>query len=157
MTSLNFDATQVEPQQAFELLPAGTYVAQVVDSEIVDTKSGTGQMLKLTWSICEGEFVNRKLFGRINIANTSAEAERIGRAQLSALCHAAGVLRLQDSTELHMRPVRIKVKVREDKTGQYEPQNEISGYLPLDGKPAAPTARPAAAPAPAKSSAPWMR
>ena len=41
----SFDATSIDPIEGYELLPAGRYVAQIVQSEIRVTKTGTGQYL----------------------------------------------------------------------------------------------------------------
>ena len=43
----SFDATSVEPTTAYELLPAGKYRAQIVESEMRVTKNGMGQFLWL--------------------------------------------------------------------------------------------------------------
>lgn len=162
MAFLNFNAEAVEPQQSFEPIPAGTYHAAITESEIVNTKSGTGQMLKVTWQVIEGPLAGRKVFDRLNIANNNPKAEEIGQRQLSALCHAAGVLKLQDTQQLHGIPVAIKVTIRKDDTGQYSDSNEVKDYRAIPGgKPMAsapgtltPPAPYAAAPA-AAAQAPW--
>lgn len=129
MAELSFDATQVQPQQEFDLLPAGKYLAQVIDSEVVPTKAGTGQILKLTFEIMDGEHANRRLWARLNIANENAQAQQIGLAQLSALCHAVGVTKLTDSLELHEKPVLVTVKVRKAKPGDtYGDSNDVTGF-----------------------------
>lgn len=167
MAQLNFDASSVAPQQAFQVLPAGVYATMIVESEIKPTKNGTGQMAVFTLQVVDGEHRGRKLFARINVRNQSPEAERIGQAQLSSLCHAAGVLQIVDTAQLHNRTVRAKVKVRRDQTGQYEDQNEVTAFEAI-GSQAAPMpmvtgAPPAAAPsAPvtqpaAVSTPPWKR
>jgi len=158
MALLQFNAAAVEPQQTFEPVPAGTYHAAVTESEIVMTKSGSGQMLKLTWQITEGALSGRKVFDRINIVNQNPKAEEIGQRQLSGLCHAAGVLQLSDTQQLHGVPVAIKISIRKDETGQYSDQNEVKGYNAIAGgnRPAmaAPTAMATASAA--KPAAPWM-
>ena len=77
---------------------------------------------------------------RINIQNHNPVAEQIGQKQLSGLCHAVGVLQLQDSTQLHNKPLRIRVKVTKD--DQYGDKNEVNGYEALPqggGAPVVPT------------------
>lgn len=154
MTTLNFNAEEVAPQQEFDLLPAGKYVAQIIDSDLATNSKNTGQVLKLTLEILEGEFVNRKLWARLNITHDNPDAERIGRAQLSALCHAVGVTKLADSVELHGRPVMVTVKIRKDKTGQYPDQNDVSGFSAVTG---GASARPVAASKPASAVPPWQK
>lgn len=133
MAQISFDAGTVAPQQAFVPVPAGVYQTMIVDSEIKPTKSGTGQMVIFTLQIVDGQHAGRKLFARINVRNANSEAERIGQSQLSALCHAAGVLQLQDTAQLHNRVVRTKVKIRKDTTGQYDDQNECTGFEAVSG------------------------
>ena len=58
----SFDATSVEPTTAYELLPAGKYRAQIVESEMRVTKNGMGQFLWLMLDILEGEHKGRKIF-----------------------------------------------------------------------------------------------
>ena len=156
MAEIAFDATQVAPQQEFDLLPAGKYTAQVIDSEVVPTKAGTGQILKLTFEIMEGEHATRTLWARLNIANESAQAQQIGLAQLSALCHAVGVTKLTDSLELHEKPVLITVKVRKAKPGDtYGDSNDVTGYSAVGS--GAGSAQKHAAQKPAAATPPWQK
>lgn len=158
MASLGgFDASQVAPSEAFEVIPPGKYKVQVVDSDIRSTKDGNGSYLWLELEILDGEQQGRKLWDRITLNNSNQQAVEIGQRQLSALCHACGKLRPGDSSELHGIPVIATVRVRPPRDG-YDASNELRGYGSLDGSapaahaPAAP-ARPAAA-APA-ATAPW--
>ncbi|MCU0938996.1 MAG: DUF669 domain-containing protein [Burkholderiaceae bacterium] len=144
MPQFIFDATNIEPAQAFTPIPAGTYVAQIVESEVKPTRAGDGTYLQLTWQVLEGPCAGRKVFGRINNRNPNAQAEQIGQKELSALCHAAGILKITDTQQLHGRPLRIRVAVRKDPTGQYQDNNEVKGYEALAS--AAPLVQPAAVP-----------
>jgi len=125
----NFNATEVEPTTSFDPIPADKYLAAITDSEMRPTKSGVGSYLQLTFTILEGEYKNRVLWARLNLNNPNATAVKIARSELSAICHAVGVLQPRDSVELHNLPVVISVKVkkRED-TGELT--NEIKGYAP---------------------------
>ena len=156
MASFSFDASQVAPQDSFSLLPAGSYIAQIEESEIKATKAGTGQMLKLKWRVVDGQYANRVLFQQINIVNQNPKAEEIGQRQLSSLCHAVGVLKLNDTAQLHAKPVKIKVKIRVDDTGKYDDQNEVTSFESAAGTTAAAHAAVAAAPA-AASVPPWQK
>lgn len=126
-----FNATQVQPQASFDPIPAGKYICQITESEIKSTKAGTGQQLVLTWEVLEGDFKGRKVWDRLNISNPNKQAEQISQAALSAICHAAGVLQLQDSSQLHNKPMRIRVNVK--KSEGYEPSNEVKGYEAVQG------------------------
>lgn len=159
MSFIDFNAEEVEPNAAPEALPAGDYVAQVVGSEVKPTASGSGEYLKLEIEILSPGFSGRRVFDQLNIRNDSPEAERIGRAQLSALCHAIGVMRVTDSQQLHGKPFTIKLAVKEDP--QYGKQNKVKGYKAATATPQAAPIHPAAsAPAAARPAAavpPWQR
>lgn len=131
MALLNFNAQTVSPESEFSPLPAGVYVAQVVESDVKQTKNGTGHYLQLTWKVLDGQHAGRLVFDRLNIANANETAQKIGQQQLSQLCHAVGVMQLQDSQQLHQRPCRIKIVVRKD--DQYGDSNEVKGYEAVAG------------------------
>jgi hypothetical protein len=136
MAQFNFDTSSVEKRENnYELLPAGWYVGQVTESEIVPLKSGNGQSLKLTVEILSDGYRGRKVWARLNVQHTNADAERISQQQLRELCEAIGLGRMTDTLQLHNQPFGVKVKIREDKTGQYEPQNEVAGFKPAGGSP----------------------
>lgn len=129
----NFDANNVDPQQAYDPLPAGEYVAAITESDMVATKSGTGEFLAMTLEVLEGPYQGRKLFDRLNLDNPNPKAVAIAQSTLSAICHAVGVLNVSDSQQLHDRPMLVKVKVK-PADGQYEASNEIKGYKATNGK-----------------------
>jgi hypothetical protein len=120
-----FDANQYEAQ-SFDVLPAGEYDVVIVSSTVQKTKSGTGKLLKLELQVINGPFKNRKLFDNLNLWNSSQEAQKIARGQMSAICRAIGNLTPKDSSELHMKPIRCKVRIK--KSDEYGASNKIVGY-----------------------------
>lgn len=126
MAQLNFDATQVAPDMGFETIPAGWYNAMIDESEMKPTKDGSGAYLNCRFNIIDGQYANRKVFMRLNLRNANPTAQEIAYKQLSAIAHAVGVLHVQDSAQLHGIPMKIKVKLHKDSTGQYEDSNEIT-------------------------------
>ncbi len=112
----------------YELLPAGTYLAQVCESEIVPTKKGDGQILKATFQILEGQYEGRLIWERLNIKNPNPQAQSIALKSLAKLARACGIDFLEDSEELHFKPVLVRLGIRKDKEGQYPDQNAILGY-----------------------------
>ncbi|MFO0915323.1 MAG: DUF669 domain-containing protein [Pirellulales bacterium] len=122
-----FDANQVEPRVEFEPVPAGQYLAAIVESEMKPTRQRDGSFLEFKFEILEGEYKGRKVWARLNLENSNQKAVEIARAELSSICRAANVLQPRDSVELHNLPLLIKVacKKRED-TGEIT--NEIKGY-----------------------------
>jgi hypothetical protein len=134
MANFQFDTNTVAPREnSFEVLPAGTYQAQVTESELVQLKSGNGTALKLTLEILSEGYRGRKVWARLNVRHTNTTAETIAQQQLRELCDAIGVVRMADTVELHNKPMQVRLKVRIDETGQYEPQNEVAGFKSLGG------------------------
>ena len=120
MSTINFNATEVEPSIGFDVIPAGKYNAVITDSDMKKTRSGSGRYLQLEFVIIEGEYKNRKLWARLNVENSNAEAVRIARADLSAICRAINVLKPKDSVELHNLPLEITVKCRKNQDDEIE-------------------------------------
>ena len=114
-----------EDERNFEPIPVGNYKVQVIESKIEDTKSGSGQMLVLTLEILEGPCANRRLWDRLNVRNDNPTAQSIAQRALADLCLQIGVAQLRDTDELHFKPMTVKVGIRQDKTGQYGPQNTV--------------------------------
>ena len=83
------------------------------------------------------------------------KAVEIARKEMSAICHAVGILQIKYTEELHNKPLVINVSTTRNETGEIT--NEIRGFEAIDG-----VASQAACPAPAPGSAsdgpaPWRR
>lgn len=139
MANFSFDASAVAPQVTNGVIPAGTYLAHITESDIRPLASGNGQGLKLTFEIIDGQHKGRRVWDNLNIQHTSETTQRIAQAQLSALCHAVNVIKLEDTSALHYKPVKIKVTVREAQ-GNYQESNNIKGYESASGATSAPVA-----------------
>jgi len=146
MANFSFDASAVAPQVSNGVLPAGTYLAHITESDIRPLASGNGEGLKLTLEIIDGQYKGRRVWDNMNIQHTNETTQRIAQAQLSALCHAVNVIKLEDTSALHYKPVRVKVTVREA-DGKYQESNNIKGYESASG--ATPTSAPVVVTAPA--------
>lgn len=167
MAQFNFDTQTVEKRESnYELLPAGWYTAQIIDSDVVLLKTGNGKGLKLTFEVLQEGYRNRKLWARLNVEHSHPKSQEIGLQQLQEICNAVGLTRITDTVALHNKPMQIRVKIRKDETGQYEDQNDIIAFKPVNGA-AAPAAgfpasrpapaAPAAAAAPAGATPPWAK
>ena len=163
----SFDATSVEPTTAYELLPAGKYRAQIVESEMRVTRNGMGQFLWLMLDILDGQHKGRKIFDQLNLVNPNPTTVEIAQRTLSAICHATGRMHVSDSEELHLIPMTIQVKIKPPKNG-YGESNAIAYLQPEAGgsqaaaakpavTPAAPLTTQAAAAPPKMASAPWNK
>jgi len=146
---LNFDATQVAPDQGqLDPIPAAWYNVAFDESDLAPTKDGTGTILKMSCRVLDGQFVGRKLYTNFNIRNSSAQAQEIAYKQLSALAHAVNVLNVQDSSQLHAIPLKVRVKLvaevkDADGSVKYPAKNEITAYRNVNE--AVPTGGPAQA------------
>ena len=142
--ALNFDANQVAPNSKPDPIPNGTYRMHIVASGVKPTNNGKGKYLKLELQVLDGEYKGRKVWDQLNILNENEQAQAIAQGQLSAICHATGVMKLTNSSQLHHIPMLVRVVVSEQKG--YDPKNDVKGYKAIDG------AKPAPAPATAESS-----
>lgn len=152
MSTLNFNAETVEPSVPFEAIPAGKYVAIITDSEMKDTRSGSGRYPQLEFEITEGEYKGRKVWTRLNLENANQEAVKYARAGLAAICRAVDVLHPADSVELHNIPLQITVKCRKNQDD--EMTNEVKSFAPVPAAAPAPAATPQTG---ANSAPPWAR
>ena len=118
----------LNPPPPYELLPAGKYRAQIVESEMRVTKNGMGQFLWLMLDILDGQHKGRKIFDQLNLVNPNPTTVEIAQRTLSAICHATGRMHVSDSEELHLIPMTIQVKIKPPKNG-YGESNAIA-YLP---------------------------
>lgn len=147
-----FDATTVDPSGSFEPIEAGEYKAMIVEATNRPTKNGQGSYLELKYQILEGQYAKRNLWVRLNLKNPSVKAVEWAKRDLSAICHAVGVLRPKSKDAILNIPHLIKVSKdqKKDSPGEYE--NNFKGWKKIEG--AAPVAPAASAPAPEAASAP---
>jgi hypothetical protein len=177
MASLNgtFDATEVAPAVPLEVLPPGKYLAHLIESEMLPTKAGDGQLLKLVFEVLEGPSARRKIFDQLNLVNRNEQTVEIAQRSLSAICHAVGQVHVSDSEQLHFKPLIVTLRVDpagKDKFGVHrEARNKVAGYSAAGATSAGsfaprpttpgPGPAPAAPPPPARGAAaavpPWRR
>lgn len=141
-----FNANEQKEMTNFEPLPAGDYMARIVESEVKPTSAGTGHYLQLVFQIMTPGFDTRKVFNNLNLDNPSEKAVDIANRELGAICKAVNKPVIQDSQELHGIPMLIKLKIT-PATATYAASNAITSYSPANG--AAPAAAPMQAAAPA--------
>jgi hypothetical protein len=126
---LTFDATKVDPQVGLSVLPAGTYDVAIITAEQRDNKGNDGQHLALVLEVQDGKYAGRKLFHNVNLWNESASAKEFAQGTLSAICHATGIMQLEDTDQLIGIPVSADVRVSEQKV--FGKSNVINSYRPL--------------------------
>jgi hypothetical protein len=91
MAQINFDASQVDPSVPFEVLPSDKYLVEITKSEMKPTKAGDGSYLEFEYTVIEGQYRGRKVWDRLCLNHPSSKTVEIARANLSTICHAAGV------------------------------------------------------------------
>ena len=111
MATIMFNAAEVQPD-THEVLEAGVYEAVIVSSESQAMKSGNGMGFNFKFEVVSGPKKGKTVFAWITFEHrTSPDAQRIGQGQLSAICHAVGVMQLNDTAQLHHLPLMITVAV----------------------------------------------
>jgi len=151
MPSLNgFNANDVDPNVGFEPIPAGKYLVLIVDSKTKQTKNGAGEYLQLEFEIVDGPYKGRKVWERLTLRHPNETTVKIAKGNLSAICRAVGVMKPNDSVELHNIPLSIVVglKKREDNG---EMTNVVKAF---EKRESAASQRPSAV---AGSAPPWKR
>lgn len=151
--SFNASSAPVMTPSVREPLPSGKYEVVITNSDIRQTKAGTGEFIEIEMQVVEGDYTGRRIWERFNVNNANKQAEDIAKAALGALCMAVGVDNMTDTEQLHDIPFTVTLEIdRKDPT-----RNRVAGYgqgKPPAAKPAAPS-RPAA---PAAAGArPWAR
>lgn len=119
-----YDASQVKDSE-FEALPAGEYRAVMTESERKKTKDGSSELLQVKLQIIDGPFKNRTVIDRFNLWNKNPQATTIAQQQFKKVCEAVNILKPADSSALHMKPLMIKLAVKEYDGKE---QNEVKGY-----------------------------
>jgi len=137
----DFDPS-TEQSSTFDPVPPGEYVAQIIEAEIRQPRSGDGYALNLTWQILEGAHEGRQIWQWISYVHSGEQTQSIARKTLKNLCDAIGWTQVvHDASVFLHKPCRIRVKVETDKSGNYDDQNKITRIKPLSSSP-----DPAAAP-----------
>lgn len=155
-----FDAENTETP-SHDPLPAGNYTVAITESEMTPNKAGSGEFLKLTMSVIEGEHEGRLLFTRLNLVHPNEKAVAIAKSELAAICKAVGVMKPQDSSDLHGKAFSVRV-TQIEKDGQI--YNEVKSFGPAGtAQPTAPAAsKPATNPTQTaatagKATPPWKK
>lgn len=123
-----FDATEVDTNDQ-QAIPAGEYLAAVKAISHGENKNKTGELVKATIEILEGEFKSCVLFENFNTKHENKQAEAIGKKRFAALCLALDRPRIRNVAELMGIPFIARVGARKDGT------MEIKTFSPRRQKP----------------------
>lgn len=155
-----YTAADLPESTSYEPIPEGWYSATISEAELKDTKAGTGQYLRVRYDVTGPSHQGRVVFGNLNLRNPNSKAEEIGQQQLGELMRAIGLASITDSDELIGGACQIKVVIKDDPTGKYDPSNEIKRWKASTGSPApaaSTQAKPNAAPPTNGARPPWVK
>jgi len=108
-----FNTDDHEAASGFEPIPAGIYLAEIVKTEMKDTKDKTGKYLSVQFKVIEGDHAKRLIFCNLNLVNKNQQAVDIAQSELKSICLATGFEgELEDSVDLHNIPLGIKVAIK---------------------------------------------
>jgi len=122
----HFNADEVDTTSDFDPVPPGTYVMQIVNSDVKPTKDGKGKYIWLEHEILEGPYKGRKVWNNLNLWNANPQAVKIAEKQFAKLCKACAKHAVEDTAELHGYPFRAIV---EQETNDRGTQNRLKDYL----------------------------
>ena len=118
----------------FQPLPDGEYLMSIDYAEIMETKSGRGEHLKLELVVLEspdGANQNRRVFQYHMIRHDNEATQRIGREYIEELARAIGLsepINIQDTNQFSNKAVRAKLKTKKG-SGDYGDSNEVERYF----------------------------
>lgn len=96
------------------LLPSETYTLEIVESEYVPTCDGLGMVLRCKAQVLGGPYEGRPYYLNYCLEHQNDERMEMGQRAFAGLRRATGVLAPDWSTDLHFKPFRVKIGVRED-------------------------------------------
>lgn len=135
-TQYQFDATTVEPSQGggggLPVSDDKGHLVVIIGDSTKPTRANDGWRLLLRLKVVDGPSAGAEGDYGLNLGNPSAEATRIAHAELSAIMHCIGILRINQSfAELYNRPFRVVVKPQTN-----EPRyTEVTKVLDANGNP----------------------
>lgn len=134
MAAFSFNAVQHEATdigastKKYSPVPEGDYQAVITDSEMRTTKKGDGEYLLLTFEISSGgQYEGRRIWARLNVKNKSPKAVEIANRDLASILRATNVEQMQDTEELHMKPMIVSVVIK-PASGGFDESNDIRAY-----------------------------
>lgn len=141
-TVLNFDATTVDPNYSpgEGFLPVsderGWLVILNEDRGLKPASSGKGQYLELAGVCQEGPHAGKPFSMRFNIYHESPGTVTAAYAQLSAIGHCVGVLRIGTAADLFNKPFRVVSELQDpSKPDGYTQLARKNGIRDANGNP----------------------
>lgn len=126
----NFD--QVDETDNFAPIPNAEYDLRILKPELKATAAGTGQYVSINFMVAGGQFDNRMIFEKFNVANPNPAAVEIGLRVLKQLFISAGMQAMGEISwsmieQLEGRICRGRVSTKTE--SGYDPKNVIKAFL----------------------------
>ena len=144
-----FDANQHAPKQLGAIVPPGKWPFQISNTSIVPTKANDGGMFVVEFDTPQG-----RISMRYNLWNQNPKAVEIAHGQLSALCHATGVFKVDYGNEgAALRGAQGMIEVALQDPEKPDGYTEVKRVYDKNGN--EPGKAPAAAPQPQGNGNTW--
>jgi len=127
-----FKAAEHDDMNSFDPIADGWYNAEITKSTYKENSKKTGHNANLTFEILDGKSKGRLMFVNLSIDNPSQETVQMAEKELATICRAIGVAGVEDTEDLHKKPMQIKVVGKPAKDG-YPAGNKISSYKRMEG------------------------
>jgi hypothetical protein len=118
----------------YGLVPVGWYPVEITGSKVEETKSKTGVMLTVEFTVLPGSYAKRKVWNRFNFINQNPKAQAIGKRELEKLLRACGFdpkgNLFTDENQLLGKELDIRVKIQAGENG-YKDSNVACDFARL--------------------------
>ena len=111
----------------YALMPEGEYQIEIVDSQEKVSAAGNSY-LSLKLSVTDGAFKNRLIWDNLNVNHPKNDVRDIARKILGDICTACGVRGVNDTAELHYKPMQAIVAIDLGTNG-FNDKNVVKKYL----------------------------
>lgn len=115
----------------YGMVPEGRYPLEISASEFGPNSGGTGNLLKLQFTIISGEFAGRTLFGNYNLImhgqdEKSRQAQQIAQREYAALCKALYGEGFRETNPAKL--IGLKFIADVDNKPEKKKQNQANGW-----------------------------
>lgn len=134
---LMIDFTEQEAYQPkdFSPVPAGKYEVAVTDGELREVSSETSvnkgkPFVAIEFTVQSGPYEGRRVWSNVMLF-PDKNGKMISAMGLLQAVNKVGKIRPSEFVNVVLNEVLVvSVRIKKDKTGQYDPKNEVSAYWP---------------------------
>jgi len=130
---LDLSTVEAERESTVDLLPAGSYISQIVSVEGKETNSKQGHYFEVLFKVLEGEHKDKRFKDRLNIVHSNQDTSRISQARLKGILAKGGHKNpnyLGNTDEMVNLVVEARLEIKDyiDKSGEARKSNDVKGY-----------------------------